>query len=739
MIKAILLLGCAAVFAHARPVVFWVSDPINPGETALLFGDGIGAKVSAQGWRVADSGPQPAAEKLAVLQASDVSAKVVIPANWKPGLFAIRLRNGSEDSEPIYLNRTEPWWWIGGAGHVAFTGEEVRVFGKNFGPGSTAWLEAEGRKLPLRVRKTEKYTVRFEVPASAVPGEYRLWTSNGFGGPTGMGTPMTLPVARRQAWPSSIYSVRAFGATGDGEHDDTAGFRAALAKAREEGGGVVFVPRGTYRITGKLAIPEKTVLRGEKREWVWLYVPKDAPAFDSVLAGNRDFAVEELSVVSQTTARLIAAPDHPAIYNRLQGTTPPAGQMASNVRLQRLRLHHLHFAHRLNKGDPRREEAEGPATVVLSGNDISLTDSEIIGAGMPIAVHGAKRLRIERNTLATGRNGWYGLWDTSEVTMEGNTIEGRDLEGTYGGFQNTNYRLYFAGNQVGPAYGNEREALTFDSPYAPTWMGRVARVEGRSLEAAEYNGDPKRWKPGELRDQVCLIAYGKGLGQYIPIADNTETTITLAKEWTIPPDSSSHLVVRVNRSEIVVTANRFRDASASPQLYAQTYGVIVDGNTAERTGGSYGLAWDFWWQARDRRRYSTCMFNQWLNNDFKEGFIYQQGPWLHGFLGVAANPGNGTLDPPAASLVGNVIRNNRVTDDFTIGARLDRPHNGEFKNLTAGYLGRDTVIEGNHISSVALGIEVAQGYIDTLVRNNQIEGCAKAIEDRGMNTWKDVK
>jgi hypothetical protein len=89
--------------------------------------------------------------------------------------------------------------------------------------------------------------------------------------------------------------------------------------------------------------------------------------------------------------------------------------------------------------------------------------------------------------------------------------------------------------------------------------------------------------------------------------------------------------------------------------------------------------------------------------------------------------------------VGNVIRNSRVTDDFTIGARLDRAHTGEFKNLTAGYLGRDTVIEGNHISSVALGIEVAQGYIDALVRNNRIEGCAKAIEDRGMNTWKDVK
>lgn len=507
-------------------------------------------------------------------------------------------------------------------------------------------------------------------------------------------------------------------------------------KAQAAGGGVVFAPRGTYRITAKLVIPPRTVLRGERREWVWLYVPKDAPTFDAVIAGDRDYGVEELSVVSQTTSRLIACPDQPAVYNRLEGTTPPPERAAANVRLRRLRLQHLHFAHRLNKGDPRREESEGPATVVLSGSDLALTDSEIVGAGMPLAIHGGSRIRIERNTLETGRNGWYGLWDTREVVMEDNSIEGRDLEGTFGGFQNTSYRIYYAGNRVGPAFGGEREALTFDSPYAPTWMGRVDRIDERTLLAADYNGAPKRWQPGELRGQVCLIAYGKGVGQYIPIAENTETAITLEKNWAVAPDSTSHLVVRVNRSEIVVAANHFHDASAAPQLYAQTYGLIVDGNTSERTGGSYGLAWDFWWEARNRRRYSTCMFNQWLNNDFKEGFVYQQGPWLHGFLGVAVNPANGTLDPPAAAVIGNIIRNNSVSDDFTIGLRLDHPHTGEFRNLTAGYLGRDTVIEGNHVAASAVGIEVAPGFIDTLIRNNRIEACPKPIDDRGMNTWR---
>ena len=41
-IALILFIAGFATLATAGPVVFRVSDPVNPGETALLFGDGIG-------------------------------------------------------------------------------------------------------------------------------------------------------------------------------------------------------------------------------------------------------------------------------------------------------------------------------------------------------------------------------------------------------------------------------------------------------------------------------------------------------------------------------------------------------------------------------------------------------------------------------------------------------------------------------------------------------------------------
>ena len=53
-IALILFIAGFATLATAGPVVFRVSDPVNPGETALLFGDGIGPDATAEGWRARD-------------------------------------------------------------------------------------------------------------------------------------------------------------------------------------------------------------------------------------------------------------------------------------------------------------------------------------------------------------------------------------------------------------------------------------------------------------------------------------------------------------------------------------------------------------------------------------------------------------------------------------------------------------------------------------------------------------
>lgn len=58
-------------------------------------------------------------------------------------------------------------------------------------------------------------------------------------------------------------SVTDFGAVGDGIADDTQAFQDALAAAGNNGGGVVFAPVGTYKLTSHLIIPTGVTLRGD--------------------------------------------------------------------------------------------------------------------------------------------------------------------------------------------------------------------------------------------------------------------------------------------------------------------------------------------------------------------------------------------------------------------------------------------------------------------------------------------
>lgn len=58
------------------------------------------------------------------------------------------------------------------------------------------------------------------------------------------------------------YSVKDYGATGNGTTDDTSSFANALTAAGVTGG-VVFVPAGKYRINGTLSIPAQVTLKGE--------------------------------------------------------------------------------------------------------------------------------------------------------------------------------------------------------------------------------------------------------------------------------------------------------------------------------------------------------------------------------------------------------------------------------------------------------------------------------------------
>jgi len=90
-------------------------------------------------------------------------------------------------------------------------------------------------------------------------------------------------------------SVKAYGAKGDGQADDTAAFQAAIAQH-----GKVFVPRGAYRVSAPLALGPKTALFGLGRSLSVLRIggPEAAADTPAVTMPDDSAAAPSLSFLS---------------------------------------------------------------------------------------------------------------------------------------------------------------------------------------------------------------------------------------------------------------------------------------------------------------------------------------------------------------------------------------------------------------------------------------------------------
>jgi len=128
-----------------------------------------------------------------------------------------------------------------------------------------------------------------------LPGRYELLVHNGRGGPRAWSQPLAIEVVSPDPWPTETINVVDYGAEGRGTVDDTAPIQAALSELAAKGGGVLYFPRGRYLVTGTLEIPQRTLLRGQKRELSAICWPDSDEPLADLLVGTHSFAIEDLS------------------------------------------------------------------------------------------------------------------------------------------------------------------------------------------------------------------------------------------------------------------------------------------------------------------------------------------------------------------------------------------------------------------------------------------------------------
>ena len=81
--------------------------------------------------------------------------------------------------------------------------------------------------------------------------------------PLGMGALAPLPFQVPSTENANTLNVRAFGAVGDGQTDDTLAIQSAVNSAAAVGGGIVYIPAGVYLISASIELFSHTGLRGD--------------------------------------------------------------------------------------------------------------------------------------------------------------------------------------------------------------------------------------------------------------------------------------------------------------------------------------------------------------------------------------------------------------------------------------------------------------------------------------------
>ena len=697
------------------PTVFWASDPVRPGEAVLMAGSGLATTASVELARLSNRGPGSRVETeaafpsrfetLKAVQPSDASVKFALPDGLRVGVYACRVVTVGGKSNCILINRPDAMWLQGDGGSMASPGGWLRAFGKCLAlPDGASRFLLKGPKTLALAAEADCYAAKAALPKSLPPGDYEVRVHNGYGGAAAWSQPHRIAVAERKSWPDKVFSVTDFGAGGRGTTDDTVAVRSAVEAAGREGG-VVYFPRGRYRLTDALVVPRFVVLRGERRDLSMLFWPDTESPPKALIQGTNSFGIQDLAIHCSNHVHVIVGD---------LGSKPDAGDVFLRRVLVRADMYRGHLsqeqvAERFKKA--LASSSGGGDTVQLGGRNIEITDCDLYGSGRVLFLSRTRGGLVANNRLYNGRWGWYCISGSDGLVFEGNQLTGSDLMSTGGGLNcldgsTCSQNIYFAHNTLRLFHGWDREAMTSDAG-GGAYFGGVASASGPTLTLAE---EPK-WGARDWAGAAVFVLGGKGAGQYRRIVRTDGAKVEVEAPWAVPPDASSRVSATMLQRNYLLVGNSFEDATCAIQFYGISIHHIVAGNTSARAGGFHNIG--MWYHG-----YQPSWFCQLLDNKVLEGNGYV-GP-LNQFPPLGSHVASmGFSHAPCKDPLNrySVLRRNVLASNARV----------ELTGVLA-----DALVEGNRVESSDAGISVEGGVSGAWVRGNTFANVREPYAGEGI-------
>ncbi len=329
-------------------------------------------------------------------------------------------------------------------------------------------------------------------------------------------------------------------------------------------------------VRGPLAVPERTILKGEGTGLVTLWwgtghfnldgggpqgrMKIDEPKPPHTLIEGPDFEISDMSLYL------------PIDYE--QGIVP-----TGRFRMERVKIRIDHYW---------LVQGRGNGVVVRMAKNGQITDCDILAKGDAI-VPGQFAL-IARNKILSNKSNTP-MGGSREIIVEENQFVSMDPT-AYQNISGSGRNIYYAHNQQEAFYGHQSDySFTFDSGTG-AYVGKIS-TNGTHVTLATDPTYPK-WasEKSDLWRRSCLcILNGPGAGQWRDVLSNNGRNWEIDRPFDVTPDETSMASIIGFNGRVLIVGNRFEDGNWVNAGYGTSIDVICADNQVVRCANmmNYGL------------------------------------------------------------------------------------------------------------------------------------------------------
>lgn len=639
------------------PIIYKLSDEIKPGEAFGVYGAGLSkeSKIYIEAAETAGDLPSEYSTEVEVTLYSEEESYVlaILPENAVGKVYKLWTENSYGISNAMYLNNPRAFWV--GQSDISFEGQILPLIGVGFmldrigGKTDTKIkLTVNGNDYEAKITELLPYCIKFEIPHGIETGEYTVSVTNN-GGITwetldneqtlSIVTPGADPYNLGVGWAKNyVYdyrvNVKDYGAKGDGIADDTQAIAKALAVLEENGGGILYLPIGTYRAS-EIQIPAKVIFEGEDRENSRIaYCGTDNSAqfirsnAASTMVGYQGFT--NLTITKSPEVTSYQYPD----------ALMWAGHQFEEEYVHQLMARHFEgfFMKNMNIDFPIEASDGGRGLTYAIIRKYFLVD-DVIGKGYrtgwcPVTGDYYTMTNTNQKAVTTSNEhtGRYGIFENNIINMQSQIYK---EDGTQHYAQGIFLRsdAYLHNNKIlntgtlGTA-NNDGEIFCTENPNGGTvrYAGDVvsATLNTVSLKyQKDASGEPFAYKfngcsNSELDPRFgfyyAMIVEGRGIGQIRHVTGNVRdseiATLTLKDPWDIVPDKTSKILMTTLTKETVYYDNYAENCEKGFWFYGGTYDSIAEKCNGVNVEGILSRNFDV--ESTNRRTYGY--FNVFKDN-----------------------------------------------------------------------------------------------------------------------------